>query len=393
MMKRSSVIILSAVLASTVVLSGCQSTKRLFGGKGEQDANAPVALTAIQPTATAARLWSASVGKGEGNAGALQGPSIADNHVYASAFTGGVRALDLATGRTAWTFPSKARLSGGPGVGDGVVVVGGLDGEVIALDAATGALKWQSKISNEVIATPTVGQGLALIRGNDGKTTAFDVQTGEVRWFVAKDMPPLTVRGNDSATLGPGVAFVGNDDGSMSALVLGNGQIVFDHPVGEMSGRSDLERLADVDGSPVLDGSTLYATSFKNSTIAMDGPSGRELWTSEHGGIGRAAVSSNAVVVADRQGIVWGLDKNTGSALWKNESLKNRKIYSPVIHGDYVAVADFDGYIHWLKLDDGAFAARARVGKDAIKSNPVVSNGTLVVQDVKGRISAFSISP
>lgn len=393
MTQRSSVLILGATLAAAVALSGCSTTKRLFGGKSEKEANAPVALTAITPTATAARNWQVSVGKGENLIGARQGPAVEDGKVYAAAMNGGVRALDLSTGRAVWTYSSKARLSGGPGVGDGVVVVGGLDGEVIGLDAATGALKWQSKVSNEVIATPTVGQGLALVRSNDGKVTAFDAQTGELRWFAAHDMPALTVRGNDGVTLGPGVAFVGNDDGTMSALVLSNGQEVFSKPVGEMTGRSDLERLADVDGTPVLDGSTLYATSFKGSTLAMDGPSGRELWVADHGGVGRAAVAPNVVVVADRQGVVWGLDKGTGSALWKNESLRNRNLYSPVIHGNYVAVADLEGYIHWLKLDDGAFAARLRSGKDPIKSNPVVSGNLLIVQDVGGRVSAYTVTP
>ena len=382
--------LMAAAIVSALSLSGCASVKNIFGKK-EVDAHAPVALVALNPTAAVTRAWSASVGKGEDSIGARQGPSSDGNFVYAAGVTSGVRALDLQTGRTVWTHASKSRLSGGPGVGEGVVVVGGLDGEVIALDATTGALKWSQKVSNEVIATPTVGQGLALIRSNDGRLTAFDLQTGERRWFTAHDMPALTVRGNDAATLGPGVAFVGNDDGTMSALVLSNGQVVFDAPVGEPIGRTDLERLADVDGSPVLDGSTLYATSFKNSTLAMDGPSGRVLWTSEHGGVGRAAPAANALIVADSQGLVWGLDKSTGTAIWKNEQLKNRRLYSPVVHGNYVAVGDVEGYVHWLRLDDGALAGRAKLSKAPIKSNPIVVNDLLLVQDTAGNVSAFRV--
>lgn len=387
--RRPAVLIASALLA-TVAVTGCQSAKKLFGGN-EKDAYAPTPLTALSPTVAATRAWTTSVGKGERDVGARQGPSTDGTHIFAAAFNGGVRALDAATGRTVWTHNSKATLSGGPGVGDGVVVVGGLNGEVIALDAATGTQKWTQTVPNEVIASPTVGQGLALVRTNDGRVTAFDVHTGERRWFSTHDMPSLTVRGNDSVTLGPGVAFAGNDDGTMTALVLSNGEAVFDVPVGEPSGRTDLERLADVDGAPVLDGNTLYVTSFKNSTIAMDGPSGRVLWTADHGGVGRAAVGSNVVVVTDRTGVVYGLDKTSGSAIWKNESLKNRRLYSPAIQGDYVAVGDIEGYVHWLSLSDGALAARSRIGKAPIKGNPLVSNGILYVQDTAGNVSAFRL--
>lgn len=381
---------IAGVLLVSVALTGCQSTKNLFGGK-TKDANAPVELVALTPTVNAVKMWSANVGKGEGNIGARQGVSTDGTHVYAASMTGGVRALDAATGRVLWTHNTTSKLSSGPGVGDGVVVVGGLNGEVIALDATTGTQKWIQRVSNEVIAAPAVGQGLALVRSNDGRVTAFDLNSGERRWFAAHDMPALTVRGNDSVTMGPGVAFVGNDDGTMTALVLSSGQSVFDMPIGEMSGRSDLDRLADVDGAPVLDGSTLYATSFRNSTIAMDGPSGRMLWQAEHGGVGRAAVSPTIVAVADRKGTVWGLDKSSGAASWKNESLKNRRLYSPVVHGDYIAVGDYDGYIHWLRQDDGALAGRARAGKAAIKGNPVVSGDVLYVQDTDGTVSAFRL--
>ncbi len=370
--------------------SGCSATKRLFKGS-DKDPYLPTKLTNITPTAKASRLWSAKAGKGDERSGARQGPAFADGHIYAAAIEGGVRAFDAATGKTVWTYASKAQLSGGPGAGDGVVVVGGLNGEVIALDAATGAKKWSGTVSNEVIATPSIGQGLVLVRSNDGRVTAFDTNSGEQRWFATRKMPALTVRGNDSVTFGPGVAFVGNDDGTMSALNLSDGQLIFDLPIGIAEGRTDLDRLADVDGAPVLDGNVLYATSYKNSTIAMDGPSGRILWTADHGGMGRAAVSPSAVIVADKDGVIWALDKTSGSVLWKNEALKYRKIYSPAVQGDFVAVADYEGYVHWLKLSDGSFAARAKLSKDPITSNPIVENGVLVIQNAGGEISAFSV--
>ena len=159
--------------------------------------------------------------------------------------------------------------------------------------------------------------------------------------------------------------------------------------VGIPEGRSELERMADVDGAPVLEGSTLYVTSFKKETIALEGPSGRPLWTRDNGGAGGLGVTSSAVVVSDPAGTVWGLDKYSGSALWSNTTLARRSLTAPTIHGDYAVVGDYDGYLHWLKTENGEIAARARVGGKAIRGKPVVADGILLVQDVEGGLTAF----
>ncbi|MBW3551275.1 MAG: PQQ-binding-like beta-propeller repeat protein [Proteobacteria bacterium] len=200
----------AVVLVCVVALGGCTTVRGWFGGKKDTEANEPAELVAITPSASVARLWTADAGKGERRIGARQGPAVVDGRVYAAAMKGGVHALDLQTGKRLWHYQSKLRLSGGPGVGDGLVVVGGLDGEVVALDAQTGAEKWQAEVLNEVIAAPAIGGGLVLVRSNDGRVTAFDASTGERRWFWTRDAPMLSVRGNASPVLGPGVVFVGS---------------------------------------------------------------------------------------------------------------------------------------------------------------------------------------
>ncbi len=184
------------------------------------------------------------------------------------------------------------RFAGGPGVGDGLVVVGALDGEVIALDAANGTEKWRAKVPNEVIAAPVIAQNMVFVRSNDGRTTAFDAATGQQRWFNAQELPSLTVRGNAPVVAGPGVLFIGNDDGTLAALAMQDGRVLWEQTIGVPEGRTELERMSDVDGAPVLDGTTLYATSFKNETVALEGPSGRPLWNRDHGGAGGVGVSS-----------------------------------------------------------------------------------------------------
>lgn len=388
---RRTAVRISLVIACTALLAGCGTVRGWFGGKDDAPSE-PAKLADFSPSASVSRLWSVGVGKGEGRLGLRQGPVVADGRVYAAAVRGGVRALDLQSGRTLWTYDTDARLSGGPGAGEGLVVVGGLEGEVIALDAATGAEKWTQRVSNEVIAAPVVGQGLVFVRSNDGRVTALDAATGERRWFWNRDVPNLSVRGNDAPSLGPGFVFVGNDDGTVAALAVADGRPLWEQTVGRAEGRSELERMADVDGTPVLDGTVLFASSFKKQTMAIEAPTGRPMWVSDFGGANRVGVAADRVVASDPAGAVHGLDKASGASYWQQPGLARRNVTGAAIHGDYAVVGDFDGYVHWLNLSDGAFAARARVG-DAIRAAPVVADGVLLVQSADGKLAAFKVSP
>jgi len=384
-----------------MALSGCSTVKGWFAGKdaAAKKALEPAELVKFDATLKVDRIWSANVGKGEGRIGVRQVPAVADGRVYAAAVEGGVHALDLQTGKEIWEYApakekkkAKLRLSGGPGVGDGVVVIGTLDGQVIALDAATGSEKWRAKVPGEVITAPAVSQGLVFVRSNDGRVTALDAANGEQRWFNAQELPSLTVRGNAPVAVGPGVLFIGNDDGRLSALAMQDGRPLWEQMVGVPEGRTELERMADVDGAPVLEGNTLYVTSFKNETMAIEGPTGRPLWSRDHGGAGGVAVSSGNVVVTDGQGMVYGLDKTTGAAMWSQQALARRSVTGPVIQGDYVVVGDYKGYLHWLRLEDGALAARERGGHDQVIAQPVVADGVLLVQNVDGKLAAYRLA-
>lgn len=378
------------VLACIGLLAGC-STVRGWFGKDDKVNTEPAELVDFQASATPRRIWTASVGKGDGRTGVAQAPTIVDGRVYAASVRGGVRALDLQSGSTLWHHASDLRLSGGPGAGEGLVVAGTLDGEVVALDAATGAERWTAKVPNEVIARPAIGQGVVVVRSNDGRVTAFDAATGERRWFWVRDLPPLTVRGNAPVTLAPGFVFVGTDEGGLTALSLVDGRVMWEQPVGVADGRTELERMADVDGAPVLDGNVVIASSYKNSTVAFEGPSGRPLWVAEAGGAGGVGLAADRVVVSDAAGTVWGIDKYVGTSYWQQPALARRNLGPAAVHGDYAVVGDFEGYLHWLRLSDGDFAARARAGRSALAGRPAVADGILVVQDVDGDLSAWRI--
>jgi len=391
----------AGVALMAVALTGCSTVKGWFAGKdaAAKKALEPAELTKFEASVKVDKIWSANVGKGEGRIGLRQAPVVADGRVYAAAVQGGVHALDLQTGKQVWEYSPakekkkpKLRLSGGPGVGEGLVVIGTLDGQVIALDAANGSEKWKSKVTGEVIAAPAVAQGLVFVRSNDGRTTALDAATGEQRWFNSQELPSLTVRGNAPVVTGPGVLFIGNDDGTLAALAMQDGRPLWEQMVGTPEGRTELERMADIDGAPVLEGNTLFVTSFKNETMAIEGPTGRPMWSRDHGGGGGVAVSSGNVVVTDGKGSVYGLDKTSGSAMWSQQALARRSLTGAAIQGDYAVVGDYKGYLHWLRLSDGEFAAREKSGGDALLAQPVVADGILLVQNVDGKLTAFRLA-
>lgn len=396
MIKRVATLVLMGV-----ALSGCSTVKGWFAGKDAEAKKAlePAELVKFEPTIKVDRIWSTNLGKGEKRIGVRQGPVVADGRVYAAAITGGVHALDLQTGKTVWTYePAKVkkkpklRLSGGPGVGEGLVVIGTLDGQVIALDANDGTEKWRAKVPGEVIAAPAVGQGIVFVRTNDGRVTAFDAGNGTQKWFNPRELPALTVRGNAPVVAGPGVLFIGNDDGSVAALAMQDGRTVWDQMVANGEGRTELERMSDVDGAPVLEGNTLFVSSFKNQTMAIEGPTGRPLWARDHGGAGGLALTSGNVFVTDNKGGVFGLDKASGTAMWSQTGLARRSLTGPVVQGDYVVVGDYKGYLHWLRTDNGEFAGRAKSGGDALLAQPVVADGILLVQNVDGKLTAFRLA-
>lgn len=389
---RSGATLRIALLAAAVALSGCTTVKGWFGNKNDaKAARKPAELVEFTPSATVTKLWSAKAGKGNEKLGLTQGPVVADGRVYAAAIEGGVRAFDLQSGALVWQHKSDLEISGGPGAGEGLVVFGTLDGDVVALDSATGTERWKAKVVSEVIAAPAVDQGVVVVRSNDGRVTAFDITDGKRRWFWNHDLPRLTVRGNDAPTFGPGVVFVGNDDGTVASLALTDGRPLWDQAVGQPDGRSELDRMADVDGSPVLDGTTLFASSYKKQTIAIEAPSGRPLWAQDHGGAGRIGLAADRVVVADPAGVVWALDKNGGSAMWQQAGLVRRNLSGAAVQGEFAVVGDYDGYVHWLRLDNGDFGARVRAGRDPINAAPVVSDGILLVQTASGDLSAWRV--
>ncbi len=392
------------VLAALVLALGGCSWLRTLGGS--DNVEPPTPLAKFTPSITAHRLWSSSIGNGAGMSGASLGPAGADGKLYASGIDGTLAVLDAASGRVVWKKrlgkrqgslwrrgPNSLRWTGGPVVHGDLLLDGGLDGQLYAFSAADGSERWHTQVSSEVISPPAVADGIVVVRTNDGRLTGIDAADGSHRWIYDQPVPALSLRGNSGPLIAHGIVYDGFDNGKVAAVRLDDGAEQWVQTLSAGEGRTEVERLSDVDGDLVIDGGTLYAAGYRGQVMALASGTGRPVWQRDLSSYVSAAVSGNMVIIVDAQGNVWAFDRDTGVNLWKQDQLQFRWLSAPAIQGSHVAVGDSEGYIHWLTLAEGKFAARERLSRNPIEDRPLVMGDTLYVEDVKGRIGAYRLGP
>ncbi|OOG55743.1 outer membrane protein assembly factor BamB [Rhodanobacter sp. B05] len=388
-------------LASLVTLAGCHSFKK-------ENVQPPMPLAKdFKPTVQVTRLWRTRVGDGAAESGVRLRPTVVDGVLYADSTDGKLAAIDAASGKTLWSKSSSthgwfgwgdkkrkdAMYAGGPAVNGDLLAVGTLDGHVYGVNAKDGSPRWEAELDTQVLTSPVILGDLVVVRGGDGRIYALDAATGKRRWVYDQgNVPLLSIRGNGELLVANGVVFYGSDDGLLVALRLDNGAKLWEQRLASGEGRTDIERLDDADGSILLDGSTLYAAAYHGNLVAVDGPSGRPLWTRQFSTYTSLAVKDNSIFGVDDNSEVWAFDKSAGADMWKNASLKYRWLTGPAVQGNYVVVGDMEGYVHWLQVGDGALAARERLSKKAIRAQPLVVGDTVYVEDVKGHIGAYRLS-
>ena len=388
-------------LASLVTLAGCHSFKK-------ENVQPPTPLAKdFHPTAQVTRLWRTSVGDGAGVSGVRMRPAVVDGVLYASSTDGKLLAVDATSGKTLWSKSSRTHgwfgwgdkkradvlYAGGPAVGGDLLVVGTLDGHVYGVGAKDGGPRWDVELSSQVLATPVIVDDLAVVRTGDGRVYGLDVADGSRRWVYDQGtVPLLSLRGNGTLLAANGVLFFGSDDGKLVALRLDNGSKLWEQKLSSDEGRTEIERLNDADGAILLDGATLYGAAYHGNLMAVDGPSGRPLWSRPFSTFGSLAVSGNAIFAVNDESQVWAFDKSGGADMWKNDALEHRWVTSPAVQGNYVVVGDMEGYVHWLQTGDGVLVARERLSKKAIRAQPLVVGDVVYVEDVEGRIGAYRLS-
>ncbi len=398
-----------SLLALLPAFSGCSLFNKIVTGiSGKDNVQPPRELTEFTPAVQVQRLWKESVGDGSGRSGIRLRPAYADGRLFVASVGGQLTALDANTGKTIWRDDTRthgrfgfgkkkhypdALYAGGPSVNGDLLVVGTLDGHVYGLDAATGKQRWAAEVSDEVVSAPTIDEGVVYARTNDGRVYALDAVTGQRKWVNDQaDVPLLSLRGNGALLISHGVVFYGSDDGKIVALRSDTGSTQWRQPIAKGEGRSDIEKLDDADGSLQLDGTTLYATAYHGNLVSIDAPDGKVNWNRPFSSYVGVAVAGKQLIGVDEDSVVWAFDSSTGGDMWKQDGLQYRWLTGPAVQGNYVVLGDLQGYVHWLSLSDGKFAARQRLSKDPIRARPLVVGDTVFVTDEKGTVGAYRIA-
>ncbi len=377
------------LLGSLLLVSGCTALGNLFDGS--DNTVEPAELVDFEPTIKIRTVWQHRVGSGAGKLFLKLRPAVDGDRVYAATRGGRVRAFDARSGESIWDTETDSPLSGGPGVGDGLVLLGTSDGEVLALDEKDGEIEWRARVSSEVLSSPVAQGGIAVARTIDRKLFGLSTDDGTRLWVYERTTPVLTLRGTSSPALTEGAAIAGFDNGQVVAIALSNGQPLWETRVAVPRGRTELERMVDIDADPVIEGNTVYAVTYQGQVAALELFSGEVIWRrdmSSHAGLG---VGAENVYVTDDSSHVWALNRSNSASMWRQAKLEARRVSPPAVFNQFVVVGDLEGYVHWLRKDDGQFVARVRIDSDGIVAAPVVTPFAVYVYGSGGELAALQV--
>ncbi|MCP5429324.1 MAG: outer membrane protein assembly factor BamB [Chromatiaceae bacterium] len=336
-------------------------------------------------------LWSRDIGAGSDELSLNLEPQVRGDIVYVVDAEGLVQALDAKTGAVVWRVELDVPASGGPGVGEGLVLIGTSDAEVIALAIESGAERWRARVSSEVLSVPVAVNGVVIAHTVDGKLFGLEVTNGNERWRYEREVPVLTLRGSGSPVVSGGTVYVGLAGGRLLALRTDNGGLVWDASVTVPGGRSELQRLADIDGDPIILGGGVFVATYQGEVAALEQSSGRVAWRRKLSSYSRMAADRQGLYVGDADGVVWGLDLRSGGARWSQDALKHRRLSNIAVVDGLVVAGDFEGYLHWMDNENGSLVARTRAGSDPITTGMQVVDGVLYVQGDGGELTAVRL--
>jgi outer membrane protein assembly factor BamB len=379
------------LLTIVLVLSALQGCNWIKGWGKSDDPGAPAELIEFNPTLATRKIWSQSIGKGIGKAEPQLRPIYWDGSVYAADYKGRVVAVNAETGSVRWEVKTELPLSGGPGINGDNLFIATENGEVHTLSTADGTLLWTAQVSSEILAAPVAGDGVVVIRCVDGRIFGLDEESGRRLWIYDRSVPLLTLRGNSVPVIWAGVAYIGYDGGEVIALDIETGLIIWEQTVVTSEGRSELERLSDIDGDMVYVASDLIVSSYKNRLASLAADSGRLLWFKDIASSTGVVVDRTNLAVSDQTGHLWLLDRRNGSTVWKQDQLENRQLTRPGFMGNFVVVGDFEGYLHWINILDGNMAAREKVGGKGFVTGPLVVGNRMYALTRKGKLVAYSV--
>lgn len=381
---------LLAIVMLPLWLSGCGMVEHLFV---EEVYEAPPSeLTEFTPEFKTDVLWESDAGDGSGKTDSKLGIWWQNGKIFAVDHEGEVNVFNADNGRRLWDTDLDKAVVTGAGGGMNMVLIGTQKGDLIALNEESGEQLWRSRLTSEVLAPPRGADGIVVARTADGRVSGLASDTGEVKWTYQRNVPLLSLRGAGAPVIADDKVIAGYDNGKLVALSLTDGKVLWEKSVAVPRGRTELDRLVDIDADPVVINDTVYVVTYQGNAAGVDLSTGQTLWSREMSSqAGLDAVYGDAVFVTDDEGNVWAVQDGSGDALWRQTRLVRREVTGPAVAGDYVVVGDLEGYLHWIARDDGRFVARQQITDAAIRTKPLVVDGVIYVTAADGTVAAVQV--
>ena len=400
------------LLLLTLAMTGCSWFSWLPGVDSDEESKKlkPAELVKFDAEVRVERSWRASVGQGLGRKYLRLDPVVLADRVYAADGYGAVQAHDRFSGKRIWrarigtvesgflgAFNFMDRkdpsfVSGGVGAGAGYVFMGTTAGEVVALSAADGSEAWRTQVGSEILAPPVPGNDLIFVQTINGRLLALEEDTGEIRWSFDNQVPVLTLRGTGTPVFSNGTVYAGFASGKVIALRAENGEPVWEHRVMLPEGRSELDRMVDVDGTPLLMGSILYAVAYQGKLKALRRSDGQMLWEMDISSFLDLGEGYGQIYVVSDDDVVTAIDQQSAQVVWTQEGMVRRTLTSPIAFSNYLAVGDAEGYLHILAQSDGRFLGRRKLDGDGLRSAMITADGVLLVLGNSGSLHALEIA-
>lgn len=335
--------------------------------------------------------WSASAGKGQGKLWNNLQPVVDADIIYVADVRGAVFAFDRFNGRRQWKTNLKMDVSGAVGIGGGRLIVGSLAGDVVALDQDDGKELWRTNIEHEVLSAPAADDELVVVQTQDDRLIGLSAVDGRRLWEFSGNPSLLTLRGSSAPLLAGGLVFAGLSSGKVVALELEQGLPVWEQRVALPGGRTELERLVDIDGQLLLKNDVLYVAAFQGRIAGLSPDNGRILWQRDASSYTGLAQGFGNAYVSLAGGEVEAVDERSSGTMWSNQKLLRRQLSGPALLSSNVAVADFKGYLHLLSQVDGRFVARKRIDRKGVRAQPLVVGNWMYLYGNSGKLVAITI--
>jgi outer membrane protein assembly factor BamB len=379
--------LLALFSAAGLVLGGCATVSDTFDSINPFSSAGPK-MAPLPPLTSAFEVstqWSAGIGK---SGDYTFTPAVVDKKVFVAGQNGMISRLE--DGKVVWKIDAGHPLSAGVGANGRLVVVGTAKGEVLAFSAEDGKALWKARVSSEILAAPVVGDDGVAVKSGDNQVFLLDAGDGGRKWAYQRATPPLSVRAAGSPVFADRYLFVGYPGGKLVALSLQNGAPIWEGAVALPKGATELDRVADIVAPPVVDGRQICAVAFQGRVACFDmGQGGAMIWSKDISSVAGLAMDGRYLFVADDKGVVYALDRSSGSSLWKQDKLKNRRLSAPIVRRGLVAVADAEGIVHFLSREDGSFAARQKTDGTPVRAPLQMLGSAVLVQTTGGSVSAI----